>query len=100
MQKQATEKEAKESLARYSSAPTKKSKDKGKSIVYGPIRTQPSSTLDSLQRSVEFRKGLEKEAMTEPQPKRQKVQEAPPQGQTEEAAVVDTQHLPQQLQRV
>ena len=44
-QKQNAEKEAKEALANSSTAPTEKSKDKGKVVLEGPIRTQPSSTL-------------------------------------------------------
>ena len=44
------EREVKESLASSSSAPVEKSKDKGKYIVDGPIRTQPSSTFEPLQR--------------------------------------------------
>ena len=91
VQKKNAEKEAKQSLASSSSTTIEKSKDKGKSIVYGPIRTQPSSTLEALHISIEFRNGLEnltvemkaQAAVTKLQPKRQKVQEAPPQAKTQ-----------------
>ena len=87
-------------MASSSSTPVDKSKDKGKFVVDGPIIRQPSSTLEALQRSVEFRKGLEKAAVTEPQPKRKKFQEPPPKERTEEEAVADPQPLPQQVKRV
>ena len=39
-------------------------------------------------------------AVNEPHPKRKKVQEAPPQAQTQEATISDPKTLPQQVQRV
>ena len=84
--KQSAEREAKESLASSSFSPVDQSKEKGKFFVEYPTKYQPSSTLQALLRSVEIKKILHKirseveaqVAVSLPQPKKQKVQEAIP----------------------
>ena len=49
-QKKIAEKEAKEALASSSTVPANKPKDKGKDVLDGPRKTQPSSTLEIFHR--------------------------------------------------
>ena len=104
-QKQNAEKEAKEALANSSTALVEKSKDKGKVVLKGPVRKRPSSTLEALHRSAEFKKSLEKlssevqaqAAMVQSPVKKQNVQEAIPQVQLQEEI---PKPPPQVIQRV
>ena len=92
-------------MASSSTIPTDKLKDKGKSILEGPEKPQPSSTLEILHRSTKFKKVLDnlslevdaKEAMAQPPPKNQNVYETIAQTQLQEEI---PQPPPQAIQRV
>ena len=103
--KQNAKKEAREALLISSVVPADKLKDKGKVVLEGPEKAQPSSTLDILHKAIDFKKNLEKissdieeqEAIAKPLAKKQQVHEVIPQVHPQEEI---PQPPPQAIQRV